>query len=377
MTASPTPIAWRVLTGTGTVLGTTLALGAAGSLVWLGTSEIAARAEKLPSDAVPEPVPVVTAPLVVRDAYAVMSRYTGRVEARRRVDLGFEQGGTVAELDVDEGERVAAGDVLARLDTRALAAERAAQVAGRDALRAQAELAQLTADRQKSLLDQNHISRQRFDEARLEVARIEAEIRRAEATIASIDVALDKAVLRAPFDAVLGFRAVDPGARVAGGAPVVELYEDAPAQFRVGLPADIAEGLSEGATLDVEIGGRIHTASVALIRPDIEPATRTRAVILDLPEGVGVSEGALGTVGIAREAAGTGAWVPSAALVEGVRGLWTLYLVKDGHARREAVELIHSDGDRAYVRGAFGGSTAVVAEGPHRISHNQAVSPVK
>ena len=54
----------RVLRATGTTLGTLTALGLAGTLAWMGSAEIAARAERLPTEATVPPVPVVTAPLV-------------------------------------------------------------------------------------------------------------------------------------------------------------------------------------------------------------------------------------------------------------------------------------------------------------------------
>ncbi len=368
----------RVLRATGTLLGTATALGLAGTLVWMGSAQIAARAERLPAEAEITPLPVVTAPLVETASYEQRTRYPGRIEARRHLELGFEQGGTVADILFDEGDRVANGAVLARLDTRTLDANRAALVAARDALVAQAELATLTTDRQRALLDRNHVSKQRYDEARLALARIEAEIRATEAEIAGLDVALDKSVLRAPFNAVIGSRFADDGTRIAGGQPLFELFEDTAPQFRVGLPQALAGTLSDGDRATVTIEGSAYPARVARIRGDIDPATRTQAVLLALDEAADAPEGALGSLTLRRNIAERGAWVPTAALVEGVRGLWTVYLIDTSgeipRARREAVELIHSDGPRAYVRGAFGNAAAIVAEGPHRVADDQPVA---
>ena len=369
-------IAKRAARGAVVLGGTAAALGLAAVLVSLGTSEIAARAEKLPSSTETAPVPVRIVQLVERTGYEVTSRYSGRVEARQVVDIGFEAGGTISEIRVEEGDRVAAGEILAQVDTRALSADRAAQVAALEALKAQAELARLTADRQKALLDQNHVSAQRYDEARLQLVAVEAQIRQAEAAVVAIDVALDKTVLRAPFDAVVGRRSADLGARISAGTPVLRLFEEGATRFRLGLPEQVAAQFSEGDQLSVEISGTDYAATVELIRPDIEPATRTRPVILTLAGATHLPEAALGSMEVMRTAPGEGAWVPTAALTEGVRGLWTLYLVDDGKARREAVELIHSDGDRAFVRGAFGDAASIIAEGPHRLSDGQPVTPV-
>ena len=323
-------------------------------------------------------MPVVTAALVPTESYQVSTRYPGRIEARRAVDLGFEQGGTIARVQVEEGDRVAAGAILADLDTRALEADREARIAARDSLRAQADLAQLTADRQKALLDRDHVSRQRYDEARLAVARLEADIRAAEAGIAALDVALDKAVLRAPFAAIVGARHADDGTRVASGQPVIALFEDTAPQFRAGLPPALARTLRKGDAARVDIDGIGYDARVLHVRDDVDPATRTHAVILTLPDLAAAPDGALGSLALVRDVAEAGAWVPATALVEGVRGLWTLYLVDaDGErplARREAVELIYSDGERAYVRGAFERGATVIAAGPHRVANGQPVA---
>jgi membrane fusion protein, multidrug efflux system len=58
--------------------------------------------------------------------YTVTRRFTGQIEAAARTDLGFELGGRITEVLVEEGDVVAAGTVLARLDTSALIPERAA-----------------------------------------------------------------------------------------------------------------------------------------------------------------------------------------------------------------------------------------------------------
>ncbi|MDU8944991.1 efflux RND transporter periplasmic adaptor subunit [Ovoidimarina sediminis] len=370
---------FRVARRAAILIGTTSAVAIAGALAYSGAGTLAARADLAPTVAAAPPLPVTTASLVLADSYTIRTEYSGRVEARQRTAIGFEQGGTIAALPLDEGDRVAEGAVVARLDTRALEADLAARVAARDALAARRDLAELTADRQKALLDGNHVSRQRYDEARLAVAGLEAEVRAAEATITSIEIALDKAVIRAPFDAVVGARRADVGARVAGGAPVIDLFEAAAPRFRAGLPAEVAAQIAPGDALEIEIGGITHAATVERLRDDIDPVTRTRDVLLALPEGAQAADGALGHITLTREVAGTGGWVATAALGEGIRGLWTLYLVDDTGAgpvaRREAVELIHLDGDRAFVRGALPDGVQIVAEGPHRVADGQRIAP--
>lgn len=361
----------------GRVALTVLVIGGAGALVVAGAGRIAANAEAPVAEAAVVPVDVRVVPLEEQATYRVPARFQGQVEARRRVDLGFEAGGTVAEVLVDEGDRVEAGAVIARLDTRALEAERAAQVAAKAALEAQLELAELTTERQRALAEREFSSAQRYDEARLGAVRLRAEIARAEAGIASVDVALSKAELRAPFAARIGGRMVDEGTRVGGGQALLTLLEDVAPEFRVGLPEALAGNLAD--ELRVEIGVKRYTATVSAVRADINAATRTVPVLLSLDGAAGVADGALGALVLDREVAGPGAWVPVSALSEGVRGLWTLFLIEESdetRVRREAVEVLYADAERAFVRGAFGGARAVVAEGGHRVTDGQLVRPV-
>lgn len=370
----------RALIGRGaSVAGTALTIAVAAGGVALGTGLIAARAE-LSADIVAEPpLAVQTAVFRLSDRYAIAARYEGRVEARRQLGIGFEQGGTIVEVLADEGDRVAKGDLLARLDTRALMAERSAQVAARDALVAQLELARLTADRQKTLLERQHASGQRYDEARLQVASLEAELRRAEAAIAAVDVAISKSDITAPFDAVVAARHLDDGVRVAPGQAVLSLLEDRTPEFRLGLPEDIALGLGTGSVLPVTIGGEDYAGRLLRVRPEVDPATRTVSVLLALDGAPHLPEGMLGTMTLDREVRGEGAWVPVDALSEGIRGLWTLFVLEDraggAVARRETVELLHVDGDRAYVRGAVPDGARFVVSGSHRLAEGQPVAP--
>ncbi|MEL7461127.1 MAG: efflux RND transporter periplasmic adaptor subunit [Pseudomonadota bacterium] len=357
----------------GIVVVTLATLGFAAALVGAGLGVIAERANTETQAASTAPVTVETATIDLQDRYTVRTTYRGRIEAGRRLDIGFEAGGTVAEVLVDEGDKVLKGDVLARLDTAALEAQRASEVAARDALAAQVELAARTAKRARELNARDFASTQRLDETELTLAQLTAELRRAEAAIDATDVTLQKSVLTAPFDAEIGTRAVDDGARTGAGQTIVTLFEATAPRFRVGLPQDIAETLKKGEPAEVTINSETLAAVVERVRGDINPATRTRDAVLVLPEAMGLAQGTLGTLSAEFTVDGAGAWVPATALSEGARGLWTLFVIDDGVTRREAVELVHMDDGQAFVRGHLTDGTEIVATGPHRVAAGQSV----
>jgi len=356
---------------------TFVAVGAAVGLTMFGTQTIANRNAETQTVAKGTPISVSTERLKRQADYVVQHSFQGRIEARRDVALGFEIGGTLERVLVAEGATVAKGDVLATLDRAALEAERDVQIAARDALKAAEELAQLTADRQKTLLDRAQVSQQRYDEARLALVQIQADLRRSDAAIRSIDVTLSKTVLLSPFDGVVGAVALDDGTRVGSGQQVLQVFERAKPVFRVGLTEWAAADLSVGQRVNVKVSGQNLSGVVEHMRPDLDPQTRTIPVLIEVDTETALVEGAYGEVTVDRTLQGEGAWVPVAALSEGLRGLWTVFIVESSDGgqvvRREAVELLHSSDGRAYVAGALPEETRIIATGTHRLADGQAV----
>lgn len=358
-----------ILTGTGVTIA--LAIG----LVVGGTGLIAARAqvETAPAGATAA-LPVAVARLNLQDSYAVAARFTGQVEPARRADLGFEAGGTLAEVYVDEGDTVAAGELLAQLDIRALQAGRAAQIAARDAAIARRDLARLTAQRQDRLAASEFASAQRADEARFRLAEADAQIAQIDAALLALDVSLSKAEITAPFAGTVADRLRDEGARLSAGAPILQIEETAAPRLRIGLPEDQAAALVPGIALPVVVGGTPATATLERLRPDLDPATRTRAALFVLNRPA--PSGTLVALDLKRDVPGRGAWVPLSALSEGLRGLWTLYLLDDADVLfRESVEILHTTGTKAFVAGSFPKDARYVRAGPHRIAPGQTVAP--
>jgi multidrug efflux pump subunit AcrA (membrane-fusion protein) len=229
------------LSGAGRIALTVAFFGAAIAAGTVGYGILAARSV---ASTGPDPAPlttVATERLEILDDLVVTRRFTGQFEAAQEAALGFEEGGTIAEVLVREGEAVTQGAVIARLDTRLLEAEHARLSASRRALAAQVELARRTDARQQTLLAEGHVTQQRVDETSLRLAELEAALAEVDAGLAAVDVRLSKAVLRAPFDGRIGARLLDQGAVAGPGSAVVTLLEEAPARFRVAIDPDLAD----------------------------------------------------------------------------------------------------------------------------------------
>ncbi len=362
-------------------LGATLAMtltvfaGAAAG-VYAGFTAISARnAENVRP--VAEPVAVSVMQVAPIESYSVTRRFTGVLEAASRADLGFELAGRVTQVLVEEGDLVAAGDVIARLDTSALIPERAALEAELAALSADAELARLTLARTDDLTERGFRSLAAQDEARLALARAQAAIEGTRARIAGVDVRLEKSVLLAPFDARIGARAVDPGQNVAVGQSVVVLFDAAKARARVGLPAGLAAQLRVGDILRVTLDGEDVAARVSRIRQDLDPETRARPVILSLPAPPGAVFGETLTLSLEQTIDEPGFVAPLSALREGARGSWTVMAIEKepggDRAVPVAVEVIHTDGAQVVLRGALPDGARIIAQAADKIAPGESV----
>lgn len=361
----------------GVTLGVTLlVLGGAGGGVLAGLTLIASKADAIPNTTAPR-TSVSVMRIEPEPGYSVTRRFTGQVEAAARTDLGFELGGRVTEVLVEEGDIVRAGAVLARLDTGALLPERRALEAELAALAADAELARLTLTRNDALREQGFRSVAAQDEARLALVRAEAGMAAVRARIEGVDVRLEKSVLTAPFAARIGARLADPGQTAAAGQPVLVLFEAAPPRARIGLPPDLAATLSAGQAVTVKMDDRMLTATVRQIRPDLDSSTRSRSVVLTLPPEVAPVLGDTVALLLSQRVEDPGFWAPLSALREGVRGSWSVMAVETAaegdRMTPAAVEVIHTDGPRVFLRGTLPPGARIVAEAPDRVAPGQIV----
>lgn len=136
--------------------------------------------------------------------------------------------GTVVELPVTEGQPVARGDLIARLDSRA--AEADLELARADVERARAEL-----ERAKAELDlTREVLRLRRERAQNEVARTEAALRAAKAGLRQAEAALRAALVRfedsvvtSPLDGVIARKIADRGETLVAGQPLVIVTDPA------------------------------------------------------------------------------------------------------------------------------------------------------
>ncbi|MEO0866092.1 MAG: biotin/lipoyl-binding protein, partial [Pseudomonadota bacterium] len=84
--------------------------------VQFGASELGRRADAAPTPDAADLIPVSASPVIVQDSYRVTRSFIGQVEPQKTVSLSFELPGRIDTIHVNEGDWVAAGQVLADED---------------------------------------------------------------------------------------------------------------------------------------------------------------------------------------------------------------------------------------------------------------------
>ncbi len=327
----------------------------------------------------PEPLAVSVVPVEYLEELDIEELFTGIAEARRTSRLGFQTGGRIDRIDVRVGDRVKVGQTLAKLDTRGLGAQLASAQAVVDEARASHQLALDTAERQRQLQAQGHVSQQRVEEFVSQATTAMARVEAARAQADTLRVQIDLSSIAAPYDGVIVSRFADEGAIAGPGQAILELVEAGDLEARIGVSARIVPELVPGNiyTLEAETGP--VEAPLRSVTGVVDASQRTVAAVFDVPATSGVPAGSIVRLRMDRKMEEKGFWVPLKALSSANRGMWTVYAVvgegTDWRAQPRLVEMVYPAGERAYVRGPVEPGDRIIVDGLQRVTPGARVTP--
>jgi RND family efflux transporter MFP subunit len=218
---------------------------------------------------------------------------SGPIKAVNSAFVKARVAGELQGLTVREGDRVQAGQVLARVDaTEYQARTRQAQQQAESA-KAQVDIARRSFDNNRKLVDQGFISQTALESSSASLAAAEASYR---AAMAAADIArksLDDTVLRAPITGQVAQRLAQPGERVAIDARVLEVVDLNRLEVEASLAAADSIGVQVGQTvrLNVEGSNRSLTGKVVRINPSAVAGSRSVLAYLSLDTTEGLRQG--------------------------------------------------------------------------------------
>lgn len=305
--------------------------------------------------------PAGAAELAAQAARAVsrapMSAYDGVVEALRQTTIAAQVSGAVVEIKVKAGERVAAGQLLLRLDARAAEQTATAGAAQVRAARAAQEVAAKEFERQQRLAAERFISAAALDraEAEFKAAQAQAAAQMAQAGAASTQSGFY--AVRAPYAGVVSDVPVTLGDMALPGRALVTLYDPAALRVAAALPQSAAAAVGDGKAVRAEIPSlasdvqRLQTPHRVQLLPAADAATHTVTLRADLAPGLaGLVPGQFARVWLpTADGPRASPWVPLAAVVR--RAEMTGLYVLDGKGRPllRQVRLGRTDGAQVEV----------------------------
>ena len=356
-------------------------LGAAAASLQVSQSA-PATAAVIPATA----LPVQTAVIEPQSHYILHRTFSGQVQARRQAELGFERGGRLLEVLVDEGAIVKKGQLLAELDRERLTAQRAELEAARAEAEARLSLAKVTTQRFQDVINKGGVSKQRLDEARENQRAALAAVRLAEQRILSVEVELDKTHLFAPFDAIVISRLADEGRVMDMGRPVLNLLERSQPEIRIGIAGRSLQQLQPGQSYTLTWQDQPIQATLRALLPVRLSSARTVEALFDpLDAPASMFPGDLVTISLSKTVEQNGFWIPLDALTEGERGLWSVFIARQiadpatatssasHRIERRSVNVISQENDRVFVSASLDSGDNVVTGGVHRIVPGQLV----
>jgi len=318
-----------------------LALGLA--LALIGTTAMASEARA-------EPVPTVVVQARADGAGFVID---GALQALKQSTVAAQVGGNVLELAVKAGDRVRAGQLLARIDERDPQAALAAAEAGVAQADANLRNAQAQLQRSRDLLAKGFISQAALDVAETQQRAAAAGLDQARAGRAQAALARGFARVAAPFDAVVLATHVEAGDLASPGRPLVTLY--APGRLRAVVQVPSTRSLAARAATALQVrlpDGRWVTPAERTELPVADPVSQTVEWRLDLDPAstAGLAPGQAVSVrfaGVPAAGAAARPVIPAQAVLR--RGeLTAVYVAQDQRFVLHAVRLGAAQGADGY-----------------------------
>lgn len=343
-------------TGSALALAITLALAGCGGGGEAGgdasaTDEATAAAEgEEGKDKKVEAVPVEVAAVAKRPIAASYAG-TANLEAPTEAQVVAKTSGVMLELLAEEGDKVRAGQVLARIDP---------------------DRPRLEMERTRALvrkLENNLRRAQELAESRLvsaeqaEQIRFDLEAARAQFELAQLELSYTNIV--APIDGVIAQRMAKPGNLIQLNSSLFRIVDDSKLEAVLNVPerdlATMKPGLAVNMMVDA-MPGQSFVGVIDRVSPVVDAGSGTFRVVTAFDGGQGLRPGMFGRISVVYDERTDALTVPRAALLEDA-GETAVFAVRDNKAVRVPIEVGHLSGELAEVRKGLDEGEQVVTAG--------------
>lgn len=190
---------------------------------------------------------------VSAQAENMQRRFPSLVQPSDETPMSFEISGQLSEVNLEVGQRVNAGDTLTSIDETTLRLELQQARASLDQAEASLDNARTDFQRKSTLLESGNVTQAAYDTSETNLRSAESQADQSMQQYAIATERLEKAVLRAPFDAIISNVEVRSFSNVSAGQTVVSLYSENAYEVEFTVPATVINDLTLGDEALVEI----------------------------------------------------------------------------------------------------------------------------
>ncbi len=289
------------------------------------------------------PVKVFT---VRRDRISERLLYTGTLEAWRKINITPEVGGKIARIHVQEGQRVAEGQLLAELETESIRLQLKQAEAGLAVAEAGYADALRNKERMDRLFEEKAVSEMQHEKARLAYDAAAAQLEQARATLNLARYALDVSLMKAPFAGVIASKNAEVGDVInpmmsgfGSASGVLTLMDYSQVKVAVGVSSHDIARVRKGQEVVLRVAslpGREFRGRVTVVNLTADPASKKFGVeaVFQNPDQA-LRPGTYGDVAFEIETRESALVVPQRAVLSDSH----VFVVEDGKAVRRDVSL--------------------------------------
>ncbi len=337
-------------------------------VTWAGAFAViavAAGCSKPQADALPDSaLPMVSTVVPHRAALDNRLEFTGTISARYDLPIGVEgEGGRIAQVMVEAGERVRQGQVLARLDPSVIAAQVASLEASLEEAHANAELALADSRRAEAVAPAGALSKEEVERRRSVAATAAAKVKVAAAQLAEAKGRLARLDVKAPADGVVLTRRAEIGqSATPGGEPLFRLAKNGDVELRGQLAEQDIPRLRVGQAVSVRVTGvdRVFEGQIWQIGAVIDPQSRLGLVRVALKADPDLRPGAFARAGLSVDHDAQ-IVVPQTAVLSDGEGSYVFVLSDANKVVRQPVKLAGTGATGVIVSNGLTGEEHVIA----------------
>jgi RND family efflux transporter MFP subunit len=211
---------------------------------------------------------------------------SGTLEASVKSVVRAESAGSVVTIGPELGQAVKKGDLLARIEAKAMGAVNTSAKSALAAAEAARDLARREVDRTAALVKGGALAQRELDRVQSQLQQAEAGVVQARAQVSSSQAQLGDATVRSPIAGVVARRAVSAGDVVQPGAELYEVIDPSTMRLDASVASDDLSAIGVGKTVDFEVRGypgQRFTGTIARVAPAADPVTRQIQVLVDIP----------------------------------------------------------------------------------------------